>query len=429
MKIDLSVLERFSLRDLPANLSFLYQSAARRDVLKGVQFSLVLFEQRLINTATGESRELKLEEGTSRAVALARAARNLVPSTSASPSILLLLPPCDFVGTSYSMHVNGESLVRSALQLQAHALIPAYEDKLLLGVNARHSEGVAFWYPAARTAELFEAFAERGLFLAALMPRSLALTEVEGPQRVLIHDEDSRNLSVLLMEDDAVSRLLTVSRRDLEQEEFARQWEHATSQLHGERVFTFATAEDWARLRRRIEPRESYCFLPDGSLAQGRRLEAVKRRKFAAGLAAAALVVLCLPFVSNWLQIQRLERVLENHLEMSSQARALQESVLAMEDEWGAIHEYPRQDIVGVLRALNGVIEGTLQSFRLNKGVVDITGFAQDPAFLVTQLAELEEFYNVGQSRTVTSDRFGIRMNVRGVDFESYESRYPLPGR
>src|SRR5690606_1379202 len=152
---------------------------------------------------------------------------------------------------------------------------------------------------------------------------------VAGPQRVVIHDEDSRNLTVLLVEDDAVSRLLTVSRRDLEQEEFARQWEQATAHLQSERVITCARLEDWTRLRRRIEPQESYCFVPEGSLAQGRRLEAVKRRKFAAGLAAAALVVLCLPFVSNWMQIQRLERLLDNHLEMSSQARALQESVLA----------------------------------------------------------------------------------------------------
>src|SRR5690606_534039 len=236
------------------------------------------------------------------------------------------------------------------------------------------SEGVALWYPAARTDELFEAFSARGLFLAALMPRSLALAPADAPQRLLIRDEDGRYSTVMLVEGGAVQRLLTVSRRDLEQEEFARQWEQATAQLRGERPVTSARLEDWTALRQQVEPRASYCFLPEGSLREGRRLVAVKRRKLGAGLAAAAVLVLCLPFIANWVRIQRLEGILENHLEMSSQARALQDSVLAMETEWGALYEYPRQDVIGVLRALNGVITGTLQSFRINKGLVDITG-------------------------------------------------------
>jgi hypothetical protein len=60
-------------------------------------------------------------------------------------------------------------------------------------------------------------------------------------------------------------------------------------------------------------------------------------------------------------------------------------------------------------------------------------GFAQDPAVLIEQLAEREEFYDVGQSRSSSSgnselmgDRFGIRMSVSDVDYPGYEAKYPV---
>jgi hypothetical protein len=103
-----------------------------------------------------------------------------------------------------------------------------------------------------------------------------------------------------------------------------------------------------------------------------------------------------------------------------------------MEDEWGVIAEFPRQDVASILLTLNTLIDSSLSTFSINKGVVDITGFAQDPALLIEQLAELEDFYNVGQSRSSSGgnsaargDRFGIRFNINGVDFPAYETKYP----
>ena len=103
-----------------------------------------------------------------------------------------------------------------------------------------------------------------------------------------------------------------------------------------------------------------------------------------------------------------------------------------MEDEWGAVAGYPRQNVAKVLLTLNQSIHSSLTTFALNKGVVDLSGFAQDPALLVEQLAEREEFHEVGQSRSSSGadggtrgDRFGIRLNLSGVDFKKYEALYP----
>ncbi len=145
------------------------------------------------------------------------------------------------------------------------------------------------------------------------------------------------------------------------------------------------------------------------------------------------VALLCLPFLSNWIRIAILQSQVETLRVESTEARRSQTAVYEMEEQWGAVLEYPRQDVGQILLSLNGLIENSLSSFALDKGAVDIVGFAQDPAVLIEQLAEREEFYDVGQSRSSSSgnselmgDRFGIRMSVSGIDFPGYEAKYPV---
>ena len=103
-----------------------------------------------------------------------------------------------------------------------------------------------------------------------------------------------------------------------------------------------------------------------------------------------------------------------------------------MDESWGAISMYPIQDVGEVLLVMNAFIDNALSSFTINKGVVDISGYTQDPALLIEQLSEREEFFDVGQSRSSSAgntgsrgDRFGVRLNVSNVDFPAYEALYP----
>jgi len=73
-------------------------------------------------------------------------------------------------------------------------------------------------------------------------------------------------------------------------------------------------------------------------------------------------------------------------------------------------------------------VQSSLTSFSMNKGVIDISGSTDDPAYLVELLAQREEFFNVAQSTNTRGGgaQFGIRMNLSSTDFEAYEEKYPV---
>src|SRR5690606_32066401 len=142
----------------------------------------------------------------------------------------------------------------------------------------------------------------------------------------------------------------------------------------------------WTSQRRVFRGNENYSFFPSGAGQAGHELIARKQRTFGAIAAAVVLVVLALPFIANAIQVQRLESLAETLREESTLARQSQAAVLEMEAEWGALLDYPQQNVPEVLLILNDIIDHSLTTFAIDKGVVDITGYAQDPAVLIEQL-------------------------------------------
>ncbi|MES2626966.1 MAG: hypothetical protein V4628_16890 [Pseudomonadota bacterium] len=435
MKSIRATLDSLSIKELSNLVRSVYAASAHRDILAGINTSLVLFGQILINTASGEYRQLaEAEEGKTQAELIAASARQLLAGREDSASILLLLPPADFIATRFTMGITGEKLLRSALMLQVHTLVPAYEEPLLLGLNGGSADGVALWYPARNAELLFTAFKEQGLFLATLMPRSLALLQTSsGSEDYLLIDEDALHVTQLECRDGIIKSLLSINQIDLQQEEFAAQWNTECSKAAAATKIRSSDQESWTTLRQVFQPIESYSFLPAGADQVGRDLIAKKQKKLGGIAAIAVVALLCLPFLSNWIRMAMLESQVNSLRDESTEARRSQAAVYEMDEEWGAILEYPRQDVDQILLSLNELIENSLSSFQIDKGVIDIVGFAQDPAVLIEQLAEREEFYDVGQSRSSSSgnselmgDRFGIRMSVSEVDYPGYEAKYPV---
>jgi len=277
---------------------------------------------------------------------------------------------------------------------------------------------------------MFRAFEKEGLFLAAIMPRSLALMEAESEENrtILINDEEGQIISFIQGHGNAIKRLFTVNSLDLEQEIFDKQWELETGQLKGETVKNMTQLEDWLGLRCIVNPVPEYCFLPAGAIKEERRINVARKSKVATGVAACLVLLLLSPFVSNWMTLRDLQTEFERVQNQTTEPRSLQASIFDMEQEWGALSEYPDQQVADVLISLNEVMQRSLTAFSTNKGVIDITGSAENPAYLVELLAEKEEFYNVVQS-TSTRDggsRFGIRLNLSSVDFENYEEKHPV---
>jgi len=429
MNLGIPFLDKIPARELGLKIQSLIPSGRKLDILTRIDASLLLFDNTLINTANGMSREVLLDAEKPFAEVLAQAARQLAKKDD---HVLLLLPTSDFVATSYSMSISGEKMLRSALELQAHSLIPAYDEKLQLAVNARSQEGVALWFNENKANRLFRAFESENLFLSAIMPRSLALFEPEQDSEIetslLINDEENDDISFVQVRGDVIRRLLTVNKVDLEQEVFSKQWELETSQLKGESVKDMTTLDDWQALRQTVTPVPEYCFLPAGAIQEEKRISFARRSRIGAAAAVCLVLLLFAPFISAWNTLRQLESELERVREMTVEPRRLQASIFDMEEEWGALYEYPDQQVAEVLMTLNSVIQSSLTSFSINEGVVDITGSTDDPAYLVELLAGKEEFYNVGQSTNTRGggSQFGIRMNLSSVDFEAYEEKFPI---
>ena len=421
-------LDKIPTSDIGLKIRSLLPARRHSDIFNRIDISLLLFDNTLVNTANGESEEISLTEDGSFPEAMARAARRLARGDK--HNILLLLPTADFVATAYHMNLASEKMIRSALELQAQSLIPAYEENLLLAVNAAQQEGVALWFNEQEANRLFRAFAHEDLFLGAIMPRSLAVlgaADDDDLKTMLINDEEGSNISFLQVRTNAVRRLLTVNRRDLEQEVFARQWEIETSQLKGDAVRNMTSMDDWRALKRKVQPLPEYSFLPAGAIAEQKRISFARNSKVAMAATAVVVLLLFAPFISRWLELRGVLDDLETAQVMSAEPRALQASIFDMEEEWGALYEYPDQEVAQVLVSLNSVIQNSLTSISINKGVVDITGSTNDPAYLVELLSEREEFNNVSQSTSTrgAGSQFGIRLNLTNVDFEDYEEKYP----
>lgn len=426
-----AIVDNLTLTELGARLHQYHAASARRRLLGGIDTTLVLHGDELINTANGESRRLPADEGLDSARRIARAARSLLPGAA---HILLLLPPSVFIGTRFALGVQGESLLRSALSLQAPALLPAYDRPLLLALDGQRSEGIALWIAEEQATALYEAFASAGLHLIALQPRVLAAgTTPEGNAGVLL-DEDDHQLTLVELRQGCVHGWQAVHRRDLDDATFREQWQAAqASAAPGQRLSV--QREYWSRLRGRLQPLAAYCFYPAGALARGKQLQSSQQRKAAALAAAVVLGLLLLPFAGNWVRMALLQRDVAALQDASVEARASQAAVYELEDAWGAFADHPRQDVAALLLAIDPLIDNSLSSFVLNKGAVDISGFAPDPALLIEQLSELELFYNVGQSRGTSGggasnrgEQFGIRMSVSGIDYPAWEDKHaPAP--
>jgi len=428
MNMGIPLLDKIPVRELGLKVQAFLPLGNHSELVSDIDFSLLLYDKSLINTTNGNTAQISPQGEEHFFDAMARTARTLQLQTD-KDRLLLLLPTNDFIATAFNMNVGGEKLVRSALELQSHSLIPAYDEDLLLAVNAKSQEGVALWFNEGETNRLFRAFEKQGLFLSAIMPRSLALVEPQSDEArvILINDEEGETLSFLQVKGDSILRLLTVNKADLEQDVFAKQWELETGQLKGEAVKNMTSMEDWQALNRVVEPLAEYCFFPAGAVEEEKRISFARKNKIGGVVAACLVLLIFAPFISNWLTIRDLQNELERVQEMTAEPRRLQASIFDMDEEWGAMEEYPDQDVANVLISLNQVIQSSLTSFSINKGVIDITGSTDDPAYLVELLAEKEEFYNVGQSTNTRGggSQFGIRMNLSSVDFDAYEEKYP----
>ena len=405
---------------LPPALRRLLFADPGRELLRQVDATLLVFGGQVLHVESGSVAEIQAAAGEVDAGSIAACVRKLI-GVGDDRSILLLLPPGEFAATETEMPgVSGENL-RSALDLQRENLLPAMEESLELAVHGSEDGAqVALWIKSRRIRELHEAFAANGLFLAAVKPRNL---HSEAPRAGLV-DADGSGLTFAQSSAGVLRQWKHVDAADLEQEEFAGQWDaevRAVSAGKSRRIDSIAKCA--GALERGAHA--DYSFFPAAAAALCRRRE--QRRHLLRASCALGVVALLAasPFIFQQFEISDLNRQLELRRDLSASARAHRDVVVDFENRWGAIENFPDQDVREAMFTLQQVLNpNRLSDLEISEGIVRIQGTSEDPQSILQQLEQNPMFAEAVFSRATSNDQYYIDLRLADVNFEAYMARY-----
>lgn len=419
------------LDKLPVSVSGLLQGNSAARLLKQVDAVLMLFDDKLYDLNNGAWRSLTIDDEKSFEAVVAGAAHELLADRDEKPSVLLLLPPKAFIATHVNMPGVTKESLRSALALQSSVLLPSYEAPLVFTVNSRTdsdgSHDVVIWSDEAKIDLLYSEFAAQGLFLIGAMPRTVAGAALHGATTsVLVTDEDADTVSSVVYEDSVVREYLQVTRSDLDDPEFARQWEETNTGLesaHPARV-NFLSAQDYCNGA--VDGLASeYCFIPNGTQEALRQENKGKRIIYGAVAAVIVVLLASSPFLVQTFQLMRLDSQLTALKGEAVQAREDQAIVREFEISWGVLNEFPRQHIPEVLLQLQTVLSpNVLTSMEIDEGSVEIEGESADPQSLLQLLEQNSMFTGVDFARATNNNRYYIELRLSTVDYDAYRQWY-----
>ncbi|MDX1491384.1 MAG: hypothetical protein R3332_08860 [Pseudohongiellaceae bacterium] len=386
-----------------------------------IDATVLLFDNCVCNVETGRTQTISELN----AAELASAVAELLPQSEHPLSVRLLLPPQDFLTTEVHLPaISGEAL-RSAIALQSAVLIPSYEAELSFSIGSKLSESdrrQVVWVNTAKIDHYYSEFKERGIFLADVAPRAAA--QASNAQAQTLLDEDSTTITLVSSVNGLISSWQQIEKADLEEPHFKAQWEQALLQAGEQNILTCRSAEDYHSLLS-SDYQHPYSFVPRAAKQVAN--EKVKgKRTIVAAAASIVLVLLAMsPFLFQTIQKSRLQSQLAQARVQSAEARENQAIVRDFESEWGALTEFPVQDISVMLLALQQELSpSVLSSLEVDEGVVEIEGESPDPQSILQRLEQNPAFAGVDFSRATNNNRYYIEMRLSTVDFDSYRQWY-----
>ncbi len=399
---------------------------AGRELLRRVDASLLVFGKQMLHVESGNRIELPPDAGAPNAVAieaesLAGAARGLLGGED-EHAILLLLPPAEFVATESELPgVSGENL-HSALRLQMENVLPALDQELELAVHeSEPGAQIALWMKSSRINALQAAFAAKDLFLAAVKPRILH----SPAARSGLVDADGAGPTFAQSTAAGVLRQWKhVDAADLEDGQFAEQWDSELRAASAGKSQRVESLEQYAANLDR-QAHADYCFFPQAAVARCRREE--RRRHLLRASAALGVVaaLACAPFAWQQVRIMELSAQLESRRELSTLARADRDVVVDFENRWGAVTDFPEQDVREAMYTLQRVLRpNRLSDLEVSEGEIRIQGTSEDPQSILQQLEQDPAFAEVVFSRATNNDQYHIDLRLAETNFEAYMARY-----
>ncbi|PCJ27737.1 MAG: hypothetical protein COA96_02485 [SAR86 cluster bacterium] len=415
------------LSSLPVAVRTLIQGASGRDLIKNISITLLVHDGHLLHIESERSVKLSGDDVQS----LAIASRSVINEEQRENPVLLLLPPGEFVTTTIQMPGIAKENLAAALQIQSETVLPSFEETLALAINPKsadhNTEHTALWITQNRLSELFSAFADQGLFLAAIKPRLLNIssnnTNEIGISNII--DSDANTVTYAVLDNGVLQKWLHINKSDLEQEVFSEQWEKA---IASDKVNTnnleLSIEKDYFGLTGKNFNQE-YCFFPRGALLAKRRNETGKRYIVAAVVVAAMLFIGAMPFIAQSLEFRSLAATLESQRQMASTAREDQSVVVSFENEWGLINDFPQQRIRDAMFTLQNILSpDVLSSLEVSEGLIKIQGTSTEPQAILQRLEQDPMFTEVIFSRATNNSRYYIDLRLSTVNFDAYMVRH-----
>lgn len=412
---------------LPAQLRTLIQGASGRDLVKQVDTSFLVFDDQLVHLESQKIVELPSSDAQSLAEGCSQLLSGLSAEQRKERVAVLLLPANFFVATTTTMPgVANENLV-SALKIQVDSILPSLDEPLSLAINPQSAtlgdEHLALWMTQARLSELFDAFADKEIFLAAVKPRFMNGSSEDGSEKSRILDVDAQSETCAVVEDNILRSLFHVRKQDLKQEVFEQQWKQTLAEDSTNTVELRAASDYFARLN--IQANSEYCFFPHGALNATQKSAQGKQYIAAAAAVIVVLFLAAIPFILQRFEFRSLAATLEMQREMASDARQDQAAVVSFENEWGLVNDFPEQRLREALFTLQNILRpDTLSSLELSEGLIKIQGSSNEPQAILQRLEQDPMFTEVVFSRATNNQRYYIDLRLSTVNFEGYMVRY-----
>jgi len=433
--LDYSQLREQLTAYLPPQVRTLIKGASGRDLVKKIETSFLLFDNKIVHLETRDTVEIEDTDAPSIAAACAELLTTISAEQRKEWAALLLLPANFFVATTTTMPgVAKENLV-SALKLQADSILPSLEKPLSLAINSlsatQGDEHLALWMLETTLSDLFDAFAAKDIFLAAVKPRFMngngeTSSEInyKNDAKFTILDVDEATETCVIIEDSILKSVLHVRKQDLQQEVFQQQWQKTLAQDSSENIIELNDAADYCS-QIDAQSNQEYCFFPYGALKATRRTIQGKQYIAAAAAVVAALFIAAVPFILQSLEFRSLAGMLEVQREMASDARQDQAAVVSFENEWGLISDFPEQRLREAMFTLQNILRpDTLTSMEVSEGLIKIQGSSNEPQAILQRLEQDPMFTEVLFSRATNNQRYYIDLRISTVNFEGYMVRY-----
>ncbi len=405
------------------------RSIGRHTEREVIAHKFLLWEQYLIHLPSGKKIHLQVSEQEQdtwiNAEVLATAAKALCQQEDKKPlqkRVILLLPPFEFIATEYDLPEMAKKNLYGALQLQAGHLLPAVDEPLLLSVSSHQASAIAFWMRVQRADALFKAFFAKGIFLAAIAPRTALLQN--KVKNGVVSEQDNDYLTYLHLQDGEITQWQQISSLDLDDKVLLADWEQQQANLQ-EQVTAFKQLEDWLTLAD-TSVKDEYCFYPQATQHLLQQQKKQQQKRWLITAAIGIVVIACLPYLKIHYHQMNMRRAIADFEQQTAHVRQLRSQIQDIEENWGTVYDFPQIKVLELLRILNKEVpkNSWITTLKVDNGIVDIQGNSPNPSGLLERLSNVTRFSSVEFKGAVNQNRFDIHFILRDVDVPSYLEKY-----